>query len=233
MGYILGLFRFVWGKLSIKTVVMLLALAIVGWYGYKGYSAWHDRVYAQGVASQASTIQSLKDQLNEAQDKTKKAQATLADYKASYNQWVADTEKAQQSLKTQQKAVVDKLTSTISTLNHRLTQAKKDLNHEVARYVDAQADAHCTVPNGFVLLYNQTIHQDTAADGSYLTRPSGTLADAPSGVPLSTVARIISANNLDAVKYRNALIGWQTWYNANAALIHDYMKDQAHRAPGE
>ncbi|MDO5609485.1 MAG: hypothetical protein Q4G62_01655 [Pseudomonadota bacterium] len=62
------------------------------------------------------------------------------------------------------------------------------ITKEVPVYVTQQADAHCTVPAGFVSLHNQ------AAQNLPATQPTGD-PDAPApGVELSTVAATVSDN---------------------------------------
>lgn len=229
---LVGFLKWLADKLSIKAILTIIVLAVCAWYGFKGYRAWYDHVYQAGVASQVKIINGLKADVTQAKAQTQKAQDTLAGYKSSYDAWKNATQKAQTDLKDKNDAIVADLNKQIDSLNHRLNKAHKDLNDEVARFVSAKADATCILPTGFVLLYNQTIQADASSGSSpVLTVPSGVDADAPAGLSCTAAARILGANNLDAVKYRNALISWQRWYTDNQKAIEAYQALQKNTAP--
>lgn len=196
---------------SFKSTLYLIILIIAGILTYKFYRFSYDR----GVASN-------QEQVTAAQKATDEAKADLAVYKTTYQQWMDSQTKAQATLDAQQKTILETLNTQVSALNTKLAQTQEALKHVTQTYVTPKGDASCVLPSGFVLLYNQTIRADAGTGAPLLTVPSGFDVDAPSGLPCSTAASLISANNLDAVKYRQALMTWQSWYNANAKAIQDY-----------
>lgn len=87
------------------------------------------------------------------------------------------------------------------------------LIQKVTTYVSAQADAACTVPVGFVRLYN------AASSMSALPDAAGVSDDAASGVALSSVAditvRAFGICNTEIDRLREL----QKWINAQRAVV--------------
>jgi hypothetical protein len=79
-------------------------------------------------------------------------------------------------------------------------------------YVTAQADNRCIVPRGFVRLH------DAAAAGTELPASAGSTADAPSGVALSAVARVVSGNYTACRATAERLIALQAWATQQAGV---------------
>lgn len=97
-------------------------------------------------------------------------------------------------------------------------KARQDLDLSRSRYVTAQADAGCVVPVGFVLYHNRAAaiaagQPPPAASPD----PTPSVADAPSGTPLSTVAQA-AADNLAALgECREQVTGWQEHWKLTQA----------------
>lgn len=80
------------------------------------------------------------------------------------------------------------------------------LIQKVPVYVPAKADADCTVPSGFVGLWN------AGAAGSEIPGPPGGSVEAPSGVHLSAVLAADLANFGIAYDWRAEAMNWRAWY---------------------
>jgi hypothetical protein len=92
---------------------------------------------------------------------------------------------------------------------HTVYQRGATITREVPVYVTAHDDAACTIPAGFVRLYN------AAAEAQPLPGPAGPADARPSGLALSTVAGT-SVDNLTACHATAAqLIALQQWVRAN------------------
>lgn len=81
------------------------------------------------------------------------------------------------------------------------------ITKEVPVYVTKEADAHCTVPAGFVSLH------DAAARGGVPEPPGGSDA-APSGIALSAVAGTVADNYGRCHEVAAQLEGLQGWVRA-------------------
>ena len=80
------------------------------------------------------------------------------------------------------------------------------ITKEVPVYVTKEADAHCTVPAGFVSLH------DAAARGGVPDPPGGADA-APAGIALSTVAGTVAGNYERCHENAEQLTALQSWIN--------------------
>lgn len=78
---------------------------------------------------------------------------------------------------------------------------------KVKEYVTTKADANCTIPLGFVRMYNGSL----AAPNTLSPSESGNV-DAASGITLSTVAAISADNNGECVARGGIIQLWQEWY---------------------
>lgn len=75
-------------------------------------------------------------------------------------------------------------------------------------YVTRQANARCTVPSGFVSVFNAAAEgRETGVAGT----PGGS-ADAPSGLALSTVADATAGNFGICYAWREEAMTWRRWY---------------------
>jgi len=75
---------------------------------------------------------------------------------------------------------------------------------EVPRYVTKEAVAKCTVPTGFVRVYNASALQED-------TSPEPGIDDTPSQVGLDTIAQVSVTNNGTCNKYREQIIALQEY----------------------
>lgn len=89
----------------------------------------------------------------------------------------------------------------------------KILKEEVPVYVTVEADRRYAVSAGFVSLHNQA-----AAGVPQVSRPASVVLDAPSGVPLSTVADTVVDNYGTAYEWREAALACRTWAREQADL---------------
>lgn len=86
------------------------------------------------------------------------------------------------------------------------------ITKEIPKYVTVKADANCTIPVGFVSVWN------AAATGGALPDAPGQSNDAPSGVALSTVADTTAAGFTMCRATAEQLTQLQVWVKAQAAL---------------
>jgi phosphoribosylformylglycinamidine (FGAM) synthase-like enzyme len=85
----------------------------------------------------------------------------------------------------------------------------KTLREKVKVYVPAQADAGCTIPTGFVSLYNEAV---SSGGKTKVPRPAGGPVGAPSGVQLSDHL-VTDLDNLELGHlFRNEAATWRSWY---------------------
>jgi hypothetical protein len=82
---------------------------------------------------------------------------------------------------------------------------------EVKTYVTQKSDAACTIPVGFVWMYDQSLAPEAA--GMAGGRPAD--VEAPSGVALSAVAETAASNNAECVERGAVIQSWQEWYVRN------------------
>lgn len=105
-----------------------------------------------------------------------------------------ETEKKLDQAKTDADRAARTLGGQLETERAKRLDAERRLANQVPIYVTAEADARCTVPNGFVWLYDRAFGGTLAdpAAGAPATGPES--ADGPSGVPLSQVSAADVAN---------------------------------------
>jgi predicted RNase H-related nuclease YkuK (DUF458 family) len=134
--------------------------------------------------------------------------------KQSYETRIEEVNRAHATALAQQTLESDEV---ITNLHVRVAEAQaqkqktKTLIKEVTKYVTKEADARCTVPVGFVWLYNASLAGEVAGvPGS----PPGDV-DSPSGVKISEVAAVAGDNNAECVKRGKLIEAWQTWYVRN------------------
>lgn len=94
-------------------------------------------------------------------------------------------------------------------------KARQDLELARSRYVSAKADAGCVVPVGFVLYHNRAaaIANGEAGTAS-VADPTPAVADAPSGIALSTVADTTASNIAALGECREQVKGWQVHWTS-------------------
>lgn len=144
--------------------------------------------------------------------------AIALSYAWAFKQGVAHEQKAQEARVAAAKQHVTKVnakgTSIATEVKQQHDQAvakiewrTKTIIEKVPYYVTVQADSRCTVPAGFVSLWNQ------AATGSAEPAPTPGGNDAPSGVQLSDVLTADVENYGIAHSLRAEVIAWRTWYS--------------------
>lgn len=221
MGFALNILRWFWSQLSVKSIAIVLVLAVVAYGGYRGYHAILNQGIAQGVAQQAKVTAQWQAKAEKAEAQSTKDKAELKTYKDSYNQYVADTIQQQSALAAKQRLIVADLNQQIDQIQRQLAKTQ-EMNNDISNYISAANDVACVIPTGLLLLYNRSL-QDSAPAGGFLA-PSPGYAHAASGVSCSTFAGYLIDNNATAVQSRSLLIQWQRWYTANASALADYVK---------
>lgn len=105
----------------------------------------------------------------------------------------------------------------LSTAQRRgeIRTVTKILKEEVPVYVTVEADRRYAVSAGFVSLHNQA-----AAGVPQVSRPAGLVLDAPSGIPLSTVADTMVDNYGTAYEWREAALACRAWAREQADIWH-------------
>lgn len=105
------------------------------------------------------------------------------------------------------KQISDKARADLSADHTHIVTVTKTLVQKVPVYVDAKADAACTVGTGFVSVFNAAARGETE-----LPRPSGGSEGPASGVPLSAVLTTIIENDGIAYDWRSEALIWRKWY---------------------
>jgi len=93
----------------------------------------------------------------------------------------------------------------------RIETRTKTLIQKVPVYVDAKADAACTVGTGFVSMFNAAASGEAA-----LPRPPGGSGGPPSGVPLSAILSTTVEDFGVAYDWRAEALKWRAWYRAQS-----------------
>jgi hypothetical protein len=199
-----------WKILTSRITGYAILLAVLAFATYKGY----DYVLQKGVEQEHKVMQPKVDAAVAAKTK---AEAELSTYKASYKQWVAESDAAALELKKQQAQIVLGLTKQLSDAKHKYAALKDQ--KEVEAYVSEKSMAACTIPAGFVSLFNDSIENPEAVLVAGSTGSIGFDADAPSGVDLLAVAQATQRNNAQAMYWRAQVIAWQQWYATYSAAI--------------
>lgn len=149
-----------------------------------------------------------------------------AKWKAKHEQYVAREEfarkfqadawaKALAAAKTEQAQIAKELGDQLKEAQEK-QQPIKVVIKEVTKYVTPQADANCSVTDGFVWMYNSSLQLPTDSQLA-ASRPRD--ADAPSGIALSTVGAVAGENNAECVLRGEVIDAWQNWYLRNKAVF--------------
>jgi len=231
MGIVASIGSWLASKLfTFKALGVLIVLVALGYGQYRFYDWSNQRGYTSGVASQADTIKSLKDQLNTALTGEAEAKASLTQWQDKYNTYVKTSTQQVADLKKAYAASQASSTATINQLQAALAQKQKELTDALSSYVSATADASCIVPMGFVQLYNLSLEGippvagATSAAGFALAGAPRTTQDLPSGLSLSDVTRVIVLNNNAAVANRELVLAWQAWWQQVSADYQQYQQ---------
>lgn len=216
----LPLLKKAWEYVTPRNIAYLVGAVLLSFVLYKGYN-W---IYDRGHDSRNGEVAQLEKDRKEAVD-----QYTL--YKGQYDNWIANTKKAQEQYLKEQLA-------DLAARQARLEQAEKDARNkpttikEVIKYVPAQVDATYRLPVGLVRLYGETL-QGPATGNSYAELPRGlglNVGDA-SGLAVSEFGRITAVNNAECVVRGKVIAEWQSWYVTNKAAFKKFQDQQASTAP--
>jgi hypothetical protein len=94
----------------------------------------------------------------------------------------------------------------------------RDIEKEVIKYVNAEDDAACQLRNGFVRVYDASLHGGA-------TGPATDSDREPSGIALSRATEeVLVPNNTELLACRERLEGWQKFYGE---LKETYRKGKA------
>lgn len=177
------------------------------WTGWVKYA-----VVAALVAAVAGLLLAVGYQSGSAPWKAKHEQYVAMD--AFAKKFQADAwAKAMASLKTEQEHIAKELGDQLKEAKEK-QQPVRTVIKEVTKYVTSQADANCSVTDGFVWVYNSSLRLSTA-DELAGSRPRD--VDAPSGIALSSVGAVAGENNAECVLRGEVIDAWQKWYLRNKA----------------
>lgn len=228
MGILASIGSWLVGKLfNVKTLATLIVLLALGYCQYRFYDWAFTRGDVHGVASQKKTIDGLTKDLTTTKATLAKTQTALDGWISKYNQYVKDATKQVTDLQSAYAATQATYTKQLGDLQATLAKTQQELSNATSTYITSVGNAGCTVPTGFVQLYNLSLQEGTAYAGPTsaaslaLAGTSFSAYDAPSGLSLSDVARVIVVNNNAAVANRALVLGWQNWY---AGVKSDYEK---------
>lgn len=189
-------------------------MAFIAGLVYLGYSMGASNTHKKldpKIAALNLKVKDLTDAVNERDGVIDAARQT------SNNQ-----AKAYKDARTQQdldhKAVLAAVTKKLNTAVANETRLKEKYDASIKNYVTPTADANCTVPVGFIRLYNESSQVPGTADPTSPSNPprvpsSGFEdASAPSGIALSTIAGAVAFNNTEAIARGDLLEAWRSWY---------------------
>lgn len=117
----------------------------------------------------------------------------------------------------------------LSASERRRKQLEKDIEKSAKQLVSPKADAACTVSAGFVRLLDSSAEADqtTPSQATPLSRGGQPDDDAPSGVALSEVGRVVSLNYQECAERGVIIKSWQEWYRRQSQAWEDANKIQA------
>lgn len=232
MGIIASIGTWIAGKLfNVKSLAVLIVLLVLAYGQYRFYDWASTRAYASGVASQTKTIDGLNKELKTTKEDLANTRSSLHEWISRYNSYVAASTRQVADLQERYAATQATYTKQLTTLQATLAKTKKELENATSTYITAFGNAGCTIPVGFVQLYNLSLQETpnagpTSAASLALARPAFSAYDVPSGLSLSDVARVIVVNNNAAVANRALVLGWQAWWKSVQADFEKYQ--QAH-----
>lgn len=218
--------------LNLKTLGVLIVLAVLAYGQYQFYDWAHTRGVTAGVASQAPKIHQLTDELASTKLVLTTTKANLAEWISRYNTYVATSKQQVADLQAQYAATQKHYDQELAKLHATLVATQKELLDEAPTYITQTGSSACTVPLGFVQLYNLSLQDPgTAANAGptspaslALADPSRSTFDLPSGLSLLDVSRVIVVNNNAAVTNRALVLGWQAWWHSVSASFEEYQK---------
>lgn len=186
--------------MTIKAIAILLAIV--------GATLWGvHTIYQAGAKSRDGEVAKLVAQRD--------------GYKAQVEDYTARVERQKDAFNVATDGLKRELNTVKEDLGKRLIEAEYRANHtktkEVIRYVNAKADAACTVPAGFVRLHNESANPDTPFEAAPVPGSGSANDEAPSGVALSGVATVIRDNYAECTERGEVIKVWQDWYSKSKA----------------
>lgn len=210
--------------LNPKVWITVAALGVATW------GVWHvyDWVWQRGYDNRDVSAKKEIDKADKARDK---AIADYQAYKGKYDQWVADSKKANED-------ALAARTKDLDAREKRLAQAEADARNkpvtikEVIKYVPAEVDAHFKLPLGFVRLYRDTL-EDQPAFGTGAGMAGGVSFDATkaSGLTMSDFGSIAAFNNQECVLRGKVIAEWQDWYAYHQKEFQAFLDQQRQQVP--
>lgn len=209
---------------NLKTVAVIIALLALGYGQYRFYNWSFDRGNTVGVASQQKTIDGLVSKLTQTTVSLTQTTDALNTWVGNYRRYVDASKKQVSDLKAAYAQSQAAYTKQLTSLQTSLAKTKQELQNATTTYISAFGNAGCTIPTGFVQLYNLSLQEAPAAGAASaasiaLAGTSLSPYDVPSGLSLLDVTRVIVDNNNAAVANRQLVLGWQAWW---AQVQKDY-----------
>lgn len=201
--------RAIWGFMTSKFGVGLLCLAVLAGVEWKVYDLGKDSVREEAAKK---VVAAEKDR-----------DTKIAAIQAKYDKLVAETKAWKESVAAAQKAAETAQAVIVVGLQKKLTAAQLQRDKlklqlkELPKYVTVQADASCTITSGFVSVYNAAVKAAPIPDSG-----AGNV-DAASGITLSQLAAVDSANLAECNERGKIIDAWQEWYSRNKAYYDDVM----------
>ncbi len=212
---LLAIWKYVGEKLSLKWLAALLMVLVAAGGCYLSYKY---------IATEAALKQKLDDQklIDAANHDRDTAVANFKQYKASYDLWSITAHQANQEMVASLKETNSKIEAQLNDARYRAITAEGLLKN-VPKFVTPKDDLACTIPSGFVQLYNRSLELGTASGYASGRDPFAgsplAVTGTASGVPLSTVLSVSLYNHGVALSWRDVALGWQTWYVENKAAV--------------
>lgn len=208
-----------------KNWLYVILLAVIVWTGFKTYDWVWERGYAKRSAETAEQMATLTTERNDAVGK-------YAQYKGEYDNWVANTKKANEQFLREQYADLE-------ARQKRLDEAEKAARNkpvtikEVIKYVPAEVDATYRLPAGLVRLFVDTLEGRPSPfdPGTGISQSNPFNAGEASGLALSQFGQIAASNNAECVLRGKVIDEWQDWYVKYQAEFAKYQDWQKANAP--
>lgn len=210
-----------WEYVTPRNIAYLVSAALLAFVLYKAYNWSFDR----GHDSRNEEVTLLEKERKDAVDRYEK-------YKGTYDNWVANTKKANEQYLKEQLADV-------AARQARLEEAEKAARNkpttikEVIKYVPAQVDATYRLPVGLVRLYGESLQGRPTSSNSFPELSQGVSLNVgeASGLAMSQFGRIAAFNNAECVVRGAVILEWQDWYEVNKAKFEALQKQQVDSAP--
>jgi hypothetical protein len=217
---------------NLKTVAVIIALLALGYGQYRFYNWSFDRGNTVGVASQQKTIDGLVSKLTQTTVSLTQTTDALNTWVGNYRRYVDASKKQVSDLKAAYAQSQAAYTKQLTSLQTSLAKTKQELQNATTTYISAFGNAGCTIPTGFVQLYNLSLQEAPAAGAASaasiaLAGTSLSPYDVPSGLSLLDVTRVIVDNNNAAVANRTLVLGWQAWWRSVQSDFQKYQETHA------